>query len=66
MVTEKKKEEADDKDGEEGDDEDAPPKVEVKQVQEEDAFYSIRYVMRSHIFLFDNSWVVKKTIILLN
>lgn len=39
-----KKEEAEgDKDGEEGGDEDAPPKVEVKEVKEEDAFYSIRY-----------------------
>ena len=28
---------------EEGDGEDAPPVVEVKQVQEDDAFYSIRY-----------------------
>jgi nuclear pore complex protein Nup50 len=39
-----KKEDAEgDKDGEEGGDEDAPPKVEVKEVKEEDAFYSIRY-----------------------
>ncbi|XP_046645234.1 nuclear pore complex protein Nup50-like [Daphnia pulicaria] len=42
-ATEVKKEEAEgDKDGEEGGDEDAPPKVEVKEVKEEDAFYSIR------------------------
>ncbi len=42
-MTEEKKEEAEgDKEGEEGEDEDAPPKVEIKQVQEDDAFYSIR------------------------
>lgn len=41
-MTEAKKEEAEgDKAGEE-EDEDAPPKVEIKQVQEDDAFYSIR------------------------
>ncbi|KZS11118.1 Nuclear pore complex protein Nup50 [Daphnia magna] len=40
--TDQKKDAEDKKDGEEEDDEDAPPKVEIKQVQEEDAFYSIR------------------------
>lgn len=41
-ATENKKEEAEgDKDAEE-EDEDSPPKVEIKQVQEDDAFYSIR------------------------
>jgi hypothetical protein len=48
-----KKEEAEgDKDGEEGGDEDAPPKVEVKEVKEEDAFYSIRYKFYFYWFIF--------------
>jgi len=40
-ATEAKKEEAD-KDEDKEDDEDAPPKVEIKPVQEDDAFYSTR------------------------
>ena len=40
VAAEAKKEEAE-KDNDE-DDEDAPPKVEIKPVQEDDAFYSIR------------------------
>ena len=41
-ATEEKKETEGDKEGDGEEDEDAPPKVEIKQVQEDDAFYSIR------------------------
>lgn len=43
-AAQEKKDEAEGGD-EEGDDEDAPPKVEVTPVKEEDAYYSIKYLV---------------------
>lgn len=50
-ATDEKKEADGDKEDQE-EDEDAPPKVEVKQVQEDDAFYSIKYTLFNRQVIF--------------